>query len=283
MLAEDCLREGNLPEALAEVENAIKRDPAEVKHRVFLFQLLAVMGDWKRALTQLSVVANMDDGALMMVETCRTAIQCEALRSEVFAGRRSPMIFGEPQPWVASLLESLRQLGEGHAAAAVELRDRAFEQADAVAGTITTRADGEADGKVGSEVGQAFRWIADADGRIGPMLETIMNGAYYWVPFQCIRSSEVEEPADLRDFVWTPVHIKWTNEGETVALVPSRYPGSEEQADGLVQLGRKTEWIERSEGVVVGIGQRLLATDVDEYPLLDIRRIEFDDPQTAAE
>ncbi len=230
MLADDCLREGNLPGALAEVENAVRQEPAQVKHRVFLFQLLAIMGDWKRAINQLNVIAEMDDGALMMVETCRTAVQCEALRSEVFAGRRSPLIFGEPQPWVAPLLESLRQLAEGQVAAAAELRDRAFEQADAVAGTIITRS--------GDEAGEEFQWIADADGRLGPMLETLMNGAYYWVPFQCIRSIDVEEPADLRDFVWTPVHINWTNEGQTVALIPTRYPGSEEQSDGLIQLGR---------------------------------------------
>ena len=265
MLADDSLRQGNLPEALAEVESAIRQDPANVKYRVFIFQLLAVMGDWQRALDQLNVIAQMDHGALLMVQTCRTAIQCEALRREVFAGRRSPLIFGEPQPWVASLLESLRQLAEGHVAAAAELRSRAFEQADTVAGLIETRSS--------DEQAQPFEWIADADGRLGPMLEAVVNGAYYWVPFQRIRSIHVEEPTDLRDVIWTHVHISWINEGETVALVPTRYPGSEEQADGLLQLARKTEWVPRSEDVSVGVGQRLFATDAGEYPLMDICQI----------
>lgn len=58
-----------------------------------------------------------------------------------------------------------------------------------------------------------------------------------------------------------------------MTLIPSRYPGSEAAADGLVALGRKTEWVESSPGVFQGRGQRLIATDAGEYPLLDIRHI----------
>ena len=49
-----------------------------------------------------------------------------------------------------------------------------------------------------------------------------------------------------------------------------------------MQLARKTEWIEQSEDVSVGIGQRLFATDVDEYPLLEVRRIAIDDSGSEA-
>ena len=33
----------------------------------------------------------------------------------------------------------------------------------------------------------AFEWIADADDRLGPVLEAIVNGRYYWVPFERVR------------------------------------------------------------------------------------------------
>ena len=265
MLSDQALRQGNLAEALAEVESAIRQDPANVKYRVFLFQLCAVLGQWDRALNQLNVVGEMDAGALLMAQMYRTAIQCEALRREVFAGRRSPLFFGEPQPWMALLLESVRRSAEGHATAAAELRSQAFEEAAPSSGVIKTPAL--------AEEGQEFQWIADADARLGPLLEVIMNGAYYWVPFHCVLSIHVEEPSDLRDVVWMPVHITWVNQGETAALVPTRYSGSEEQADSALQLARKTEWVADDGGVSVGIGQRLLATDVDDYPLLDIRHI----------
>jgi type VI secretion system protein ImpE len=59
-------------------------------------------------------------------------------------------------------------------------------------------------------------------------------------------------------------------------LIPSRYPGSETAQDTALQLSRKTEWIELAQGVVQGSGQRMLATDQNEYPLLDIRNISID-------
>jgi type VI secretion system protein ImpE len=39
-------------------------------------------------------------------------------------------------------------------------------------------------------------------------------------------------------------------------------------------MARKTEWLNKA-GVHIGVGQRILATDAGEYPLLEIRTIEF--------
>ena len=158
MLAEESLRQGDLAQALAQLEGEIRQNPANVEYRVFLFQLLSVLGQWDRALNQLNVLGEMDAGTLGLVHTYRTAIECEAFRREVFAGRRSPLIFGDPLPWVALLLESLRRLAESHTAAAAELRSQALEQAAASRGVIKTSS--------GGEEGEDFQWIADADGRL---------------------------------------------------------------------------------------------------------------------
>jgi type VI secretion system protein ImpE len=107
------------------------------------------------------------------------------------------------------------------------------------------------------------------------MLEAIVNGRYYWIPFQRIQTIRLEPPADLRDYVWMPAQFTWSNGGETVGLIPARYPGSPGSADPLVQLGRKTDWLECDVETWLGLGQRVLATDQGEYPLLDIRRIEL--------
>jgi type VI secretion system protein ImpE len=69
--------------------------------------------------------------------------------------------------------------------------------------------------------------------------------------------------------------LTFENEGETVALIPSRYPGSESAADAALKLSHKTEWQTPAEGVYIGLGQRMLATDQDEYPLLNVREIQF--------
>jgi type VI secretion system protein ImpE len=69
-------------------------------------------------------------------------------------------------------------------------------------------------------------------------------------------------------------------------VIPTRYPGSESSADGLIQLARKTEWLEVHDGEFQGLGQRLLVTDAGEFALLDVRSLQFDpvdEPSAAAE
>ena len=73
-----------------------------------------------------------------------------------------------------------------------------------------------------------------------------------------------------------PGYFTWANGGETVGLIPSRYPGSQASADGSIRLARKTEWLAQDADVYVGAGQRMLATDQGEYPLLDVREISLD-------
>jgi type VI secretion system protein ImpE len=140
------------------------------------------------------------------------------------------------------------------------LRQQAFEAAPATAGTLN---------------GEPFQWLADGDARLGPCLEVIVSGRYYWVPFHRIRRMSMEAPGDLRDFVWTPAELIWANGGEAVALIPTRYPGSEAAADPALRLARKTEWQEQSDQTCFGLGQRTLITDTGEAALLDVRSIEF--------
>lgn len=264
MTPEELLRAGKLPEAIAAAKELVKARPAEAKLRVLLFQLFCVTGDWERAITQLNVAAEMDPQNLLMAQVCRAALNAEALRAQIFAGQRLPLMLGEPAEWMGWLVQAAQMAGEGKGAQGAELRDKALEAAPATAGTIN---------------GAPFEWIADADQRLGPMLEAIIEGKYYWVPFTRIRQVDIEPPADLRDIVWLPANITWTTGTTAIALLPARYPGSERSADPAIQLARKTEWEER-DGWALGLGQRMLATDADEYPLLQVRSIVLDNPVT---
>jgi type VI secretion system protein ImpE len=269
MSAEQELRDGRPAAALAHLQDQVRQDPSSAKLRTFLFQLLSVLGQWDRAMNQLNVAGELDAGTLAMVQTYREALRCESLRAEIFAGQHSPMVLGQPPQWLALLMEALRLSALGQHGEAERLRNEAFEAAPAISGTIN---------------GEAFEWIADADGRLGPVLEAIVNGRYYWVPFERIREIQIEAPEDLRDMVWLPAHFELANEGEAFGLIPSRYPSSESFDDGLVQLGRKTEWQEQDGGLFVGLGQRLLTTDAGDYSILDVRQITLDtQDETAAE
>ena len=71
MTPEDCLKLGNLDESLLLLQDRIKRQPSNPQDRVFLFQLLSVMGQWDRALTQLAVLKELDDSSIAMVLLAR--------------------------------------------------------------------------------------------------------------------------------------------------------------------------------------------------------------------
>lgn len=264
MDAQQCLSEGKLEEALLQLQEDVRNDPSNVKHRIFLFQLLTVMGQWDRALNQLNVVGEMDDSAIAMVQMYREAIHCEGLRKEIFAGKRTPVVFGEPEQWMALLFEALRLTAEGQYARSQEVRNQAFELAP------------ETKGSIGDPQKQPFDWIADADPRMGPMLETIINGRYYWLPFHRIRTINIEAPEDMRDQVWMPAYFTLANGGETVGLIPTRYPGSEDSDDNQIRSAHKTEWQEMDTDLYAGLGQRMLVTDVGEYSIMDLRQIDFE-------
>ena len=83
----------------------------------------------------------------------------------------------------------------------------------------------------------------------------------------------LDAPADLRDMVWMPAHLLFDNGGESVALIPTRYPGSHTATDGSIALARRTEWREIARDTYYGLGQRIIATDGGDTPLLDIRTI----------
>jgi type VI secretion system protein ImpE len=261
MRAEEALRQGDLDESLCQLQDQVRREPANARYRVFLFQLLVLTGRWGRALNQLEVAGQLDAGALAMVQTYREALRCEVLRADIFAGKRSPLIFGQPEEWLALLIEAQRLVPQGGGEQARSLRERALAAAPATPGRID---------------GSAFAWIMDGDSRLGPVLEAIVNGHYYWIPFQHIHMLSIDKPEDLRDLVWMPAHFTWVNGGESPGLIPTRYPGSEVSPDPEVRLSRRTEWLEQPDGAFLGQGQRMLFTDSGEYPLMNLRSIVFE-------
>jgi type VI secretion system protein ImpE len=87
---------------------------------------------------------------------------------------------------------------------------------------------------------------------------------------------EFEAATDLRDIAWTPARLTLATGGETVAFVPTRYPGSETAADPAIVMARATAWDPRAADTYLGLGQRVFATDAGEHAILDVKRIRFD-------
>ena len=175
------------------------------------------------------------------------------------------MVFGAPEAWLAGLIESMLRSAAGQTELSRSLAEKAFEAAPASHGKID---------------GVPFKWLADADSRLGPVLEAMVNGRYYWIPFSRLARVEIEAPADLRDMVWLPAQLRFVNGGEVIAMLPTRYPGSERSDNEQILMARKTEW--RLEGESsgferwLGLGQRVLVTDQGEHDLLAVRSIEIE-------
>lgn len=260
MKAEELVQAGNLEEALAELQQRVRTKPADVSLRIFLFQLLSVLGQWKRALTQLEVIRDLDKEAWPLVHAYRECINCELHREAVFQGKSKPLVFGEPTEWVAVLIEAQQAFARGELDLFQNLNEKALDAAPATAGKINE---------------EPFEWMSDADQRFGPVFEVIFNGHYYWAPQETIKTIRTEEPSDLRDLVWLPAEVTWSNAGQNMVMIPTRYPCITD-VDAADLLSRRTDWLDVGSDLVEGSGQRLLATDKEDYPLLQVRSIEFE-------
>jgi type VI secretion system protein ImpE len=260
MRSAELVHSGQLEDGLKALQAEIREKPEDIRLRIFLFQLDCVLGEFGKALNQLQAMASLNADTMLLAQIFRPVIACELLRREVFADRRTPLILGEPQNWMGLMVQASNLIAGGEFAAAARLRAQAFEEAPVSSGTMD---------------GKQFEWIADADSRLGPMIEAIFEGKYYWIPFCHIRKIEIEKPSDLRDLVWLPAQITWTNGGAVCVHLPVRYPGTEQSSDSALRLSRKTDWEEKPGETFLGLGQRILATNEQEYPLLECRIIEM--------
>jgi len=257
------LQDGDLQGARTALMQEVRKAPRDPKLRTFLFQLFCVTGEWDRALTQLSVVAEFDKLALPMAQAYQLAIRCEVLREKVFRGERTPTVFGDPGDWVPLLIEANRLLASNQPEEAARLRDEAFERAPVTPGILN---------------GAPCAWVADADPRLGPVLEVYLDGRYFWVPLMRIREMHLEPPEDLRDQVWMPARFIWSNQGEALGFVPTRYPGSATADNPAIALSRRTDWRDVTEDWSLPIGQRMLVSDTEETALMDVRQLVLEPP-----
>jgi type VI secretion system protein ImpE len=113
MSPKELLQQAKVAEALAALQNEVRAAPNDGKLRVFLFQLLAVSGQWERAANQLQVCNDQDPKTLLMAQVCGPALAAENLRAEIFAGNRTPLLLGEPEEWIGWLLQANKHFSQG--------------------------------------------------------------------------------------------------------------------------------------------------------------------------
>ena len=133
--------------------------------------------------------------------------------------------------------------------------------------------------------GTPFSSLTDADPRVGARLEVFAAGQYTWLPLEQLASIEMEQPKQLRDLMWAPVVVKPGEDFSALdigeIMLPVLAPLSWQHPDGAVRLGRVTEWRELRDGAEAPVGQKLLLVDGEEFPILEVRRLEITPPPPA--
>ena len=132
--------------------------------------------------------------------------------------------------------------------------------------------------------GRPFESFADADPRIGARLEVYAAGQYMWLPLEHIAAIEMEAPKRVRDLLWSPALVrtgpgfKERELGEV--LLPVLTPLSFRNADDAVRLGRMTLWEDTEDGEPAPAGLKMFLVDDEEFPILELRKLEFHPRQT---
>lgn len=257
--ADDLLRSGDLPGARAALVEIVRAEPSNEQARMFLFQLLAVSGEWDKAKKQLAALASLSGEAQMLSAAYGQALDAEAERAAALSGAARARQH-VASAWYEGVVDALEHLGHGRFAQAEEARDAAFDAAPDTPGTVD---------------GIAFDWLADADARFGPGFEAIIGGRWGLQPFDQVERITSEGPDDLRDLIWYPVQIAYRNGQSVAAMLPARYPGSEAADDPAERLARVTAWRDTPWGEA-GSGQRLWSLSTgDEVGLLSVRSLAF--------
>lgn len=249
---------GRLQEAIEAQTRAVKANPVDPNGRVFLFTLLAFAGNLERARRQIEAVSYGDPGRDCGVLVYRLLLDAEEARRQLFRDGVPPHFLARPPAHVSLRLEAVRRLRANEHAEAARLLGQAAAASPALRGELN---------------GKPFNSLHDTDDLFGPVLEVMVRDRYYWLPLEQVRSLTANAPRFPRDLIWLPAHLKLQDGQPGEVFLPVLYPGSHEQEDERVQLGRVTRWAGPDDGPVRGFGARVFEADEEEVCLLEWRQL----------
>ncbi len=251
---------GDIQGARAELIKQVRSEPGNVPVRMFLFQLFALTGEWKRAKSQLDMLAKLDPEMQMLSVAYSQCIEAERVRESVFAGEVDMPILSKAS-WGSELSDALKAF---------------FNKADGAATKLLEMQNNLPDCKGTANDEMAFDWISNADPRIGPSTESIISGRYGLIPFADLETLEIHKPIDLRDTIWAQAEFGLLRGAKVSGFIPVRYPGSHDSDDNAVVMGRTTVWAENN-GLETAMGHNILAmSDGEDHSLLSFEKIKFE-------
>jgi type VI secretion system protein ImpE len=261
-------RAGKLADAVAAANAAVRKAPADLAPRVLLAELLLFAGNLERADVILDAGSGVDPQAAVVIAEFRQLVRAEMARRQQRRDGRLPEFLGEPTATLATILQATIALRAGDTAEAGALAAKAE--------TLRPRVTGSLDGK-------AFDDFRDADDLQAGYFEVLTTtGKYFWIPTERIESINFDKPKRARDLYWRRVNMSVRSGPDGVVYMPALYGDDDPGLADALRLGQATDWIEVSEALVRGAGQRMFLVGDDTISAMDMTEITFDPPTGAA-
>ncbi len=265
-------RAGDLAGAIEDATARVRKQPASVDARVELCQLLCFEGDLERIDRQLAALEGLEPASALGFVLFRRLLRAEQARRDCFAEGRLPELtgpVGEPSPSVKERLRSgvLLRAGEMKAAADV------LAALDGQEPPIRARWNGH-------EVAD----VRDMDDRFGPVLEVLSaDGRYFWIPLDTVDRVVLPHAGSVRDQVFRPATLTFRNGATANVFLPALYPGTHEEAETALRLGRATEWRGGDGSPVRGVGLKMFMAGDAARTIHELERLERAGEETDAE
>ena len=265
MNAMEFVKAGDLKQAIERARQDVRSRPLDPQSRMVLFELLCFAGQWDRAALQLDSLGHPSaEPAAGDAALCRELLAAQVERERFLSDGKPPRFFIEPPSTVTTALDIWARIRAGDLADAVHR----LEEAQAGRGSLR--------GRLGDDRFEDFR---DSDDALAGVLEAFDRGVYYWIPWEDIQFVDVSPPRSLRDLIWAPARIALVQGVLGQIYLPCLYPASAAQADDLIRLGRKTDWVDAGCGLSRGVGLKTFLVDDAFRTILELQDLHFDAPE----
>jgi len=262
--AKDYYEAGKLADAIAAMNEEVKKHPTDVNRRGFLCELLCFAGEIERIDKQLDTMGDQDPQAMMGIVLWRQLARAEMARQQFFTEGRVPdFLDGVPTEVMKLHMQASILVRDGKNAEAQALLVEAEEKRPRVSGMCD---------------GVAFDDFRDLDDLTSSFFEVLTStGKYYWVPVEKVESLDFKAPKRPRDLYWRQVHMVVRDEGpDGEVYMPVLYTGSDKKKDDdQIRLGRATDWVTAEGAPVRGLGQRTFLVGQEDKPVLSLKGVTF--------
>jgi type VI secretion system protein ImpE len=247
------IKQADLSTATSLASQALRDDPLNADIRGRYIELLCVQGDLDKADQQLDIMLRQHPDFVTGAVNLRHLIRAASARKDFYQAGMTAQLFDQPDAMFKAQLSLRVALNDADIPTAVS----AATELESLRQSVTLNING-----------QPYQTVRDLDDSLCGYLELFgTDGHFYLVRFEQIDSLQFKKPESLLDTVWrrAEIFIKEGPQGDV--FVPMTYIDSN-SVDTC--LGRGSDWHQYAEGLVTGIGQKMLLINDDAMALTDI-------------